>query len=221
MPKTSDSELAAARRSGAASPEHKAPLHDVQSGRDHRELPIDKVGVRGLRFPVTVRDKARSISTKARFSSTKASGTRVDRLTVVLDWTPNTNHSGVYLARAKGWYRDAGLDVKVIEPGDAGALQLLAGGKADVAFSTQEEIIPARAKGVPVVAIGAVVQHNTSSLLSLASGGIAGPADLPGHTYGGYGGPLETALRTEIHETHRQYRREVVLYRPQPPATRR
>jgi ABC-type nitrate/sulfonate/bicarbonate transport system substrate-binding protein len=121
-----------------------------------------------------------------------------DKVTVVLDWTPNTNHSGVYLARAKGWYRDAGLDVKIIQPGDAGALQLLGSGKADVAYSPQEELIPARAQGVPVVAIAAVIQHNTSSLLALTKSGIRTPADLAGHTYGGFGGPLEKALVSEL-----------------------
>jgi ABC-type nitrate/sulfonate/bicarbonate transport system substrate-binding protein len=126
--------------------------------------------------------------------SSDASGDERDTVTVVLDWTPNTNHGGVYLARAEGWYRDAGLDVRIIEPGDAGALQLLGTGRADVAFSPQEELIPARAEGVPVVALAAVVQHNTSSLLALRSSGIDTPADLPGHTYGGFSGPLEEAL---------------------------
>ena len=67
----------------------------------------------------------------------------------MLDWTPNTNHSGVYLADAEGWYRDAGLDVKIVEPGDVGALQLMVGGHADVAFSPQEELITTRASGTP------------------------------------------------------------------------
>ncbi|MBI2708513.1 MAG: ABC transporter substrate-binding protein [Actinobacteria bacterium] len=116
------------------------------------------------------------------------------RLTVALDWTPNTNHSGVYLAKARGWYRDAGLDVKIVSPGDAGSLQLLGTGKADVAFTTQEEIIPARAEGVPVVAISSVIQHNTSSLVALRRSGITRPRDLEGKTYGGYGGQLEKAL---------------------------
>jgi len=122
----------------------------------------------------------------------------LDRVTVVLDWTPNTNHGGVYLAKAEGWYRDAGLDVKIVEPGDVGALQLMVGGHADVAFSPQEELIPARAEGTPVVAVAAVIQHNTSSLLSLADTGISGPGDLPGHTYGGFGGPLEEALVSKL-----------------------
>jgi ABC-type nitrate/sulfonate/bicarbonate transport system substrate-binding protein len=120
------------------------------------------------------------------------------QVTVVLDWTPNTNHAGVYLAEAKGWYEDAGIRVKIIEPGAAGALQLLGSGRADVAFSPQEELIPARAEGVPVVAIAAIIGHNTSSLLSLADGGIDGPGDLAGHTYGGFGGPLEKALVSKL-----------------------
>ena len=117
-----------------------------------------------------------------------------DKVTVVLDWTPNTNHSGIYLAQAEGWYRKAGLDVTIIEPGDTPSLEILGAGKADVALSVQEEVVPARAKGLPVVSIGAVIQHNTSSLVSLRSDGIATPADLSGHTYGGYGGLLEKAL---------------------------
>lgn len=127
-------------------------------------------------------------------SSSAESAPKLDELTVVLDWTPNTNHSGLYLAKSEGWYRDAGIALKIIEPGDAGALQLLASGKADVAVSPQEELVPARAQGIPVVAIAALIEHNTSSLLSLAEDGLTSPADLVGHTYGGYGGPLEKAL---------------------------
>ena len=117
---------------------------------------------------------------------------------VVLDWTPNTNHNGMYLAKAKGWYRDAGLDVKFLEPGDAGSLQALAAGKADVAVSVQEELVPARAAGLPVQSIAAILQHNTSSLVSLQKDGIERPKDLEGKTYGGYGGPLEQALLDKL-----------------------
>ncbi|HYI61396.1 MAG TPA: ABC transporter substrate-binding protein [Acidimicrobiales bacterium] len=115
-------------------------------------------------------------------------------VTVVLEWSPNTNHAGVYLAQAEGWYAEAGLDVEIVEPGDAGSLPLLAAGEADVAFTVQEELIPARATGVPVVGLAGVVEHNTSSLLSLAADGITRPRDLAGKTYGGYGGVLEEAL---------------------------
>jgi ABC-type nitrate/sulfonate/bicarbonate transport system substrate-binding protein len=116
------------------------------------------------------------------------------KLRVVLDWTPNTNHSGMYLARAKGWYRQAGLDVSFVQPGDADPLQLLAAGKADVGVSIQEAVIPARAEGLPVVSIGAILQHNTSGLVSLAKDHIERPRDMEGKTYGGFGGKLENAL---------------------------
>jgi len=125
---------------------------------------------------------------------TGGSPEKAKRVTLVLDWTPNTNHGGIYLAQARGWYRDAGLDVRIIQPGDSGSLQLLASGRADFAISVAEEVLPARAQGLPVVSVGAIIQHNTSSLLALKSSGIARPRDLAGKTYGGYGGVLERAL---------------------------
>lgn len=127
-------------------------------------------------------------------SDDAAPAASTEEMTVVLEWSPNTNHSGVYLAQAEGWYADAGLDVEVVEPGDAGSLQILGAGQADVAFTVQEELVPARAEGVPVVGLAAVIEHNTSSLLSLASDGISRPRDLAGKRYGGFGGQLETAL---------------------------
>lgn len=122
------------------------------------------------------------------------SSRRLEKLTVVLDWTPNTNHAGMYLAQAKGWYRQAGLDVKIIEPGDTQSLQILGAGKADIALSAQEDLVAARAQGLPVVSVGAVIEHNTSSLVSLRSAGIARPRQLEDHAYGGFGGVLEKAL---------------------------
>ena len=127
-------------------------------------------------------------------SSSDGSGSGIEAVTVVLDWSPYTNHNGVYLAQAEGWYEDAGLDVEIIEPGDVGSVQLLASGQADVGFTVQEELVPARAQGVPVVAVAAVIEHNTSSLVSLATEGITRPRDLEGKAYGGFGGALEQAL---------------------------
>jgi ABC-type nitrate/sulfonate/bicarbonate transport system substrate-binding protein len=124
--------------------------------------------------------------------------TRLHQVTLVLDWTPNTNHSGIYLAKSKGWYRDAGLDVKIVQPGDNGSLQPLAAGRADFAISIAEEVIPARAQGLPVVSLAAIIRHNTSSLLALKSSGITRPRDLQGKTYGGYGGQLERALVSKL-----------------------
>ena len=119
---------------------------------------------------------------------------------VVLDWTPNTNHGGMFLADAEGWYEEAGLDVEFIEPGDSSSLQLLAAGRADVAVSVAEEVLPARAEGLPVRSVAAIIQHNTSSLVSLAEKGISRPRHLEGRTYGGWGGQLEQALVHQLVE---------------------
>ena len=118
-------------------------------------------------------------ATDAAPTASPAAG-KLTPVTVVLDWTPNTNHSGLYLALANGWYKDAGLDVKVVEPGDTSGLQLLAAGQADFAYSVAEELLPARAAGADVVSVATVIEHNTSSLLSLTSAGITRPRDLRG-----------------------------------------
>ena len=115
-------------------------------------------------------------------------------VTVMLDWTPNTNHAGMYLAAENGWYEDAGMDVRIIQPGEQGGLPALASGDADFAVSVQEALTPARAQGAPVVSVAAIIASNTSSLIALADEGIDRPADLEGHRYGGFGGDLETEL---------------------------
>jgi ABC-type nitrate/sulfonate/bicarbonate transport system substrate-binding protein len=115
-------------------------------------------------------------------------------VTVMLDWTPNTNHSGLYIAQANGWYADANLNVEIIQPGEQGGLTALASGDADFAVSVQEELTPARVQGAPVVSVAAIIASNTSSLIALAEDGISRPHDLAGHRYGGFGGELENEL---------------------------
>lgn len=127
-------------------------------------------------------------------------GNELRTVTVMLDWTPNTNHLGIYVAKTEGWYEDAGLDVQIVEPGAGGVAQLVAQGSAQFGISVQENVIPARAEDVPIVSIAAIVQHNTSSLMSLAEDGIVEPGDLAGKAYGGFGGALETALIRQLAE---------------------
>lgn len=128
-------------------------------------------------------------------SSTSTTNTgELRKVTFMLDWTPNTNHSGIYIAKANGWYEEAGLDVEIIEPGQNVVAQVVASGQAEFGISVAESLIPARAEGAPIVSIAAVIQHNTSSLMSLAEDAITTPKDLEGKTYGGFGGALETAI---------------------------
>lgn len=116
------------------------------------------------------------------------------KITVILDWFPNTNHSGVYVAKDQGYYAQEGLDVDIIQPPEGGNPQLIAADKGDFAFSYQEEVTTARSQDIPVVALAAVIQHNTSGFASPVSKNIKTPKDFEGKTYGGWGSPAETAV---------------------------
>ncbi|MCL2763447.1 MAG: ABC transporter substrate-binding protein [Treponema sp.] len=120
---------------------------------------------------------------------------------VVLDWTPNTNHTGLYAALEKGWFAEEGLTVTLIQPPEDGALVLLALGNAEFAVDFQETMGPAIAKNrdaMPVQAVAAIISHNTSGILSLAESGIYSPRDLAGKRFGSWETPLITALVQEI-----------------------
>lgn len=125
-------------------------------------------------------------------------GGDLEKITLMLNWTPNTHHNGIYVAQQKGWYRDAGLEVEIIEPGQNVVEQAVASGNADIGISIQEAVIPARAEGIPVVSIGTIIQHNDSSLMSLTKDNIKRPKDLEGKKYGGFGGALEDALIKQL-----------------------
>ncbi len=107
---------------------------------------------------------------------------------LMLDWLPNADHVGIYEALAKGDFTAAGLDVHVQAPTDpASPLQLLAAGKVDVAVSYEPELMLARDKGEPLVAIGAIVQRPLTSIISLGSKHITSPAQLRGKRVGDAG----------------------------------
>lgn len=133
--------------------------------------------------------------------NTAGSKKELKKVTLVLDWTPNTNHTGLYVAKEKGFFKEQGLDVDIIQPGDTGADQLVATGKADFGVSYQEGITQARVQGVPIVSIAAIIQHNTSGFASPIAKNIKTPKDFEGKTYGGWGSPVEKAVIDSLMKT--------------------
>lgn len=119
---------------------------------------------------------------------------QLKKVSVVLDWTPNTNHTGLYVAKEKGFFKEQGLDVDIIMPPKEGADQLVASGKADFGVSYQESITQARTQGVPLVSVAAIIQHNTSGFASPVAKNIKSPKDFEGKTYGGWGSPVEKEM---------------------------
>jgi len=119
--------------------------------------------------------------------------------TVVLDWTPNTNHTGMYVALNKGWYKEEGLDVKIL-PYASGASpdSLVASNKADVAVSSTEGVVSSAGAGDAVVSIAAIVQHNTSGFMARKNAGIESPKDLDSKIYGGWNSSIVAAILKKI-----------------------
>ncbi len=117
----------------------------------------------------------------------------LEEVTLVLDWTPNTNHTGLYVAQENGYFAENGLDVEIIQPSETGVIQLVAAGSAQFGIDFQESTTFARDKGIPVVSIGAILQHNTSAFAAPVDRGINSAKDFEGKTYGGWGMDMETA----------------------------
>lgn len=115
-------------------------------------------------------------------------------VTVVLDWTPNTNHSGLYAAAELGYYEKYGLKVNIVQPPEDGAMALVASGKAEFGISFQDSMAPALCEGLDVVAIAAVTQHNLSGIISKKDKGIDSFKDMEGKTYATWGSPIEQSI---------------------------
>lgn len=116
-------------------------------------------------------------------------------VTLALDWYPNANHAGIYLAAARGAFAAEGVAPEIYTPADpATVLQTVGAGKDDFGISYQTEVLLARAQGVPVVSVAAVVQVPLLTVLTLTERGIARPADLRGRSVGIAGLASDEAL---------------------------
>lgn len=118
-------------------------------------------------------------------------------VTLILDFVPNTNHTGIYVAQEKGYFKDAGVKVNIIEPGEnETSATLVAANKGQFGVSYQEDVTYARTaeEPLPIRAIATVIQHNTSGFVSLKSANINSPKDFEGKVYAGWQAPSEEAV---------------------------
>ena len=135
-------------------------------------------------------------------SSGKSGEGKAEKITFVLDWTPNTNHTGVYVAQKLGYFEEAGIEVNIVQPPDDGATSLVASGNAQFGVDFQDSIAPAfgTEKPLPVTAVAAILQHNTSGIISLKGNGIDRPKGLEGKTYATWNAPIEKAMLQNVVE---------------------
>jgi len=122
-----------------------------------------------------------------------------EKLTVALDWTPNTNHVGLYVAQAKGWFTDAGLDVEILPYTDTSSGTLVSTGVAQFGILSAVGFHSQRSMGADMTAVMAVVQHETGRLVFNGEReDIQRPSDLDGKIYAGFGSAWENALISSI-----------------------
>jgi putative hydroxymethylpyrimidine transport system substrate-binding protein len=122
-----------------------------------------------------------------------------ESVSLTLDFYPNPDHAGIYMAQKLGYFDEAGLDVSVNAPADPAApLKLVAAGRSDLAISYEPEVVLAHEQGLDVVAIAAVVNRPLTSMIWLNKSGIKGVGDLKGKTIATAGIPYQDAFLATI-----------------------
>ena len=126
----------------------------------------------------------------------------LEKVTFVLDWTPNTNHTGLYVAQKEGYFADEGLEVEIVQPPEDGADALIASGKAQLGVSFQDSMAPGVAgeNKLPNTAVAALVQHNTSGIISRKGEGMDTPKGMEGKKYATWELPVEKAMIQDVVE---------------------
>lgn len=126
-----------------------------------------------------------------------------ERLTVLLDWFVNPDHAPLIVAKQKGFFRDAGLEVEMIEPADPNnPPKLVAAGQAELAITYQPQLHLAAAEGLPLLRVATLVATPLTTLLVLEDGPIKSLKDLKGRKVGYSVGGFEDAILAAMLERH-------------------
>lgn len=119
--------------------------------------------------------------------------TQLKTVTLLLDWKPNTNHLGFYVAQTRGFYAQYGIKLKILNPTQTTSTVLVGMHKADFGLSYTNNLIYARNANIPIKAIAGVVHTDSSCFVWRKSLNIKSLKDLEGKRYGGWGSPEENA----------------------------
>jgi putative hydroxymethylpyrimidine transport system substrate-binding protein len=129
----------------------------------------------------------------------ESGGTQTQPLSLTLDFYPNPDHAGIYMAKKLGYFRDAGLDVSIHTPADPAApIKQVAAGRTDVAVSYEPEVVLADDQELDMVAVGALVDSPLTSMIWLKKSKIRGVAGLRGKTIATAGIPYQDAYLATI-----------------------
>ncbi len=144
------------------------------------------------------------IITALLFTLAACGGNKTDsglsEITLCLDWTPNTNHTGFFVADKLGYYEEEGIKIRIVQPPEDGAELMTASGQAQFGISFQDSLAPVFASEEPmgITAVCAIVNHNTSGIISRKGEGAHKPSGLEGKRYSTWNGPIELAIVEEV-----------------------
>ncbi len=126
-------------------------------------------------------------------------GSDLKEITLCLDWTPNTNHTGLYVALEKGYYNDMGLEVTIVQPPEGGAEMMTSAGQSQFGITAQDSLAANFASEEPlnITTVATILQHNTSGIISLD---CPSPKDLEGKRYSTWDSPTEKAIIEHVME---------------------
>ncbi len=124
------------------------------------------------------------------------------KIKIVLDWVPNTNHTGLYCAKEMDLFKDAGYDVEIMQPPEGSTTQLIGSGGAEFGIAFQDFLAPnfASDNPMPVTAVAAILQHNTSGIVSLNKSNIKTPKDMANKRYSTWDLDIEKAIIKKMME---------------------
>lgn len=112
----------------------------------------------------------------------------------ILDWTPNTNHTGLFVAKEKGYLKEVGIDLDIKQPSEDSTSDLIINNKAPFGIYFQDTMASKLSKNAPITAVAAIIEHNTSGIVSAKDKNILSPKDMVNKTYGTWNDPVELAM---------------------------
>ena len=147
-----------------------------------------------VRYPLALAGAGLAAATTGRFGPINRASAATT-FSLALDWYPNSNHAGIYVAQTQGAFERAGLAPKIYVPADpTTVLQTVGAGRDDFGISYQTDVLLARAQGVPVVSVAAVIQQPLLVLMASRAENITRPRDLKGKSIGAAGTPSDDAI---------------------------
>lgn len=124
-------------------------------------------------------------------------GSEKKTIKFILDWTPNTNHTGLYVAKEKGYFKDEGIEVDILPAGQDNVIDVINGDGAEFGISFQPDLTLAysKDKNINLLAVATILQNNTSGYLTNK---IFRAKNLDGKVYGGYDTAINKAILKRI-----------------------